>query len=104
MDINPQSKGHVLLIPKEQVGRIEFVPTELLNYLMHKVQEIIIAIKKGVGCDYVQIEMVGKGVPDHFHIHLIPRMEVDEIPESPYKKYSEGEAQNFAHKITSALG
>ena len=74
LDINPQSKGHVLLIPKEQVGRIEYVPNELLQYLILKAKEIILSMKKTIPCDYVQLEIVGKDLPEHFHNHLIPRM------------------------------
>ncbi len=103
LDINPQSKGHVLLIPKEQVGRIEYVPNELLQYLILKAKELIIAMKKTIPCDYVQLEIVGKDLPDHFHIHLIPRMESEHIPESEYKKYEDGEAVSYAQKISSGL-
>lgn len=103
MDINAQSKGHVLLIPKEQVGRIQYVPDELLQYLMVKAKELVISMIEGLGCEYVQIEIVGKGIPEHFHIHLIPRMENDDVPESPYKAYEPGEAELFAEKIKHGL-
>ncbi len=103
MDISPQNKGHLLLIPKQQVGRIQFVPDDLLTHMMLKVKKLIVAMIKGLGCDYVQLEMVGKGVPEHFHIHLIPRMEDDDVPESEYKKYDEGEMSLFAKKIKNGL-
>ena len=103
IDISPQAKGHLLLVPKEKVGRIQFVPNELLTYLILKSKELIISMIDGLKCDYVQIEIVGIGVPDHFHIHLIPRMNDEEIPESPHKQYEEGEKEQIAQKIRTFL-
>ena len=102
MDINPVSKGHLLLIPKEHYEWMQDVPDELLGYLFIKTKELMIAMKKSLGCDYVQVSVVGKDVP-HFHIHLIPRMETEHIPVSEYKKYGDGEMALFAEKIKSAL-
>lgn len=99
LDIAPQSKGHVLLIPKKEYGRIEFVPDDLLSYMILKSKEIIPKIKTGLNCDYVQVEMVGLGVPNHFHIHLIPRMNQDVVPESPHQTYNPGEAEEIVNKI-----
>lgn len=103
LDVHPQSKGHVLLVPKEPCGRIQHVPDELLSRLILTSKALINAMIDGLGCDYVQVEMVGKGVPNHFHIHLIPRMNEDEVPESPYKSYEDTEADEYAQKISSAL-
>ncbi len=103
MDISPQTKGHLLLVPKEKVGRIQFVPDDLLTYLVLKSKELIISMIAGLQCDYVQVEIVGIGVPDHFHIHLIPRMNEEHIPESEHKKYEEGEMAEIAEKIKSSL-
>lgn len=99
MDINPQNKGHLLLIPKEHIGRIQFVHDELLSYLTLKSKDIIISMIKNLNCDYVQLEIVGKGVPEHFHIHLIPRIESEDIPESEYKKYENGEMEEIKNKL-----
>lgn len=103
IDVHPQSKGHTILIPKEQYGRIQYVPDELLQYLIVKAKHITWAMIKSLECDYVQLEIVGIGVPDHFHIHLIPRMNDEEIPESVTKIYNDGEEKDFAEKIIESL-
>ena len=56
-----------------------------------------------IPCDFVQIEIVGIGVPSHFHIHLIPRMEGECIPESDYKTYLDREEKKIAMKISAQL-
>lgn len=103
LDINPVSKGHTLLIPKTGFGRIESVPDEVLSYLIKEVKILVIAMKKGLGCDFVQVDIVGKDIPDHFHIHLIPRKETDNVELFAHTTYEEDEKEFFAEKIKQAL-
>lgn len=72
LDIQPVSLGHTLLIPKEQYKWMQDVPDELLTFMWKRTKNLMIKMKDGLGCDYVQISVVGKDIP-HFHIHLIPR-------------------------------
>ena len=62
----------------------------------------MLAVKNGIGCDYVQVSVVGKDVP-HFHIHLIPRNLKDDIHQFSIKEYKEGEKEEIVKKITQAL-
>lgn len=103
LDINPVSKGHVLLITKEPYRWMVDVPDNLISEIFLKAKRIMQAQKSGLGCDFVQVGVVGKDVP-HFHIHLIPRTLDDTHNElhSRYK-YEDGEAQTYADKIKSAL-
>ena len=102
LDISPVAKGHTLLIPKEPYVWMQDVPDELLGKMFVKAKKIMLAIKNGLGCDYVQISVVGKDVP-HFHIHLIPRYFEDGLPGFPTLKYKENEQEIFSEKINSAL-
>ncbi len=101
--IHPQSKGHLIVVPKIPYGRVHLVPDDVLAKLMIISKKIIIAMMKGLSCDYVQVEMVGLGVPEHFHIHLVPRMESDHIPESPYQEYENSEKESYVSNIKNAL-
>ena len=76
LDINPVSKGHLLLIPKERYVWMQDIPNELLSYLFVQAKTLMKAQIEGLACDYVQVSVVGKDVP-HFHIHLIPRWHRD---------------------------
>ncbi len=65
-------------------------------------KKLMLAIKKALACDYVQLSVIGKDV-QHFHIHLIPRKLEDDLRQFSIKKYKEGEKEAVAKKITRAL-
>lgn len=102
MDINPVSKGHLLLIPKGQYEWMQDVPNELISYMFIKTKELMISIKESLGCDFVQVSVVGKDIP-HFHIHLIPRMLNDDLVGWPTFSYQENEMSEIAEKIKKGL-
>ena len=102
LDINPVAEGHLLLIPKDHYVWIQDVPDELIAYLFIKTKTLIAAMKASLGCDYVQISVVGKDVP-HVHIHLIPRYLSDDLHGWATATYPEGVMQTIATKITHAL-
>jgi histidine triad (HIT) family protein len=101
--LHPQSKGHLIVVPKIPYGRVHLVPDDILAKLIVISKKIIVAMMQGLSCDYVQVEMVGLGVPEHFHIHLVPRMESDHIPESPYQEYENSERELYVNSIKNAL-
>ena len=98
MDINPASKGHILIIPKVQYTWMQDVPNELIAAIFIKAKELMLVLKKALPSDYVQLSVVGNEVP-HFHIHLIPRMHGENI-HGPHIQYAEGEMQAIAQKVT----
>ncbi len=102
MDIAPVANGHLLLIPKEQYIWMQDVPDELLSRMFIKAKKLMIAVKEGLACDYVQISVVGKDVP-HFHIHLIPRFFNDELHGWRTGSYQDNEMEIVAEKIKSRL-
>jgi histidine triad (HIT) family protein len=85
LDINPTTKGHSLLIPKEHYPWIHQTPDQLISKIFIVSKKLIKAMIKGLNCDYVQVMIVGKDV-SHFHIHLIPRRLKDKL--FPVKKDS----------------
>jgi len=81
LDINPTSRGHTLVLPKEHVESFVTCPKELLNHLMDVAQLVAQAQIKELGATGVNIlSNVGKAAGQsvlHFHIHVIPRYEND---------------------------
>ena len=103
LDINPVSEGHTLLVSKEPYVWMQDVPDNLLGQLFTRVKKLMTAMKQGLGCDFVQISVVGKDVP-HFHIHLIPRYMEDKLESWGTKKYtSDEEKLSYVNKIKEAL-
>lgn len=102
LDIDPASKGHVLLIPKERYVWMQDVPDALLGTLYCRAKKLMIALKNTLGSDYIQLSVVGKDVP-HFHIHLIPRMLQDNLHSVEKIKYAPGEAEVIAHAVRREL-
>jgi histidine triad (HIT) family protein len=88
LDINPVNYGHLLVIPKEHYVSIANTPDELVGKLFIRAKELMSAVQKGTGADFVALSIVGVDVP-HFHIHLVPRFRNDGLAGFwPTKKYS----------------
>jgi histidine triad (HIT) family protein len=103
MDIAPVAKGHLLLIPKDtHYTWMQDAPDELISSIFILAKKLMLSIKEGLGCDYVQISVVGKDVP-HFHIHLIPRYFTDELHGWRTGSYTDGEMEQVALKIKNSL-
>lgn len=84
LDIMPLKKGHVLVIPKQQIDYIfDMSPDEYaaLNLFAQKVAK---GIKAAIDCRKVGIAVIGLEVP-HAHIHLIPINSVSDIDFSKEK-------------------
>ncbi len=102
IDIHPAAKGHLLLIPKEHYIWMQDVPDALLSSLFTTAKKLMSSLIGALGCDYVQLSVIGKDVP-HFHIHLIPRYDTDTLVNWQHESYSEGEAGVIAEKIRASL-
>lgn len=102
LDVHPVSDGHLLIITKKHIVWMQEADDETICEIFKLAKKLMIAIKKGVGCDYVQVSVVGKDVP-HFHIHLIPRYLKDSLPMFPTKTYKDRESAEAAKKIIEAL-
>lgn len=98
LDINPVSKGHTLLVPKDEHVWMTDTPDELISYLYTKAKEIMQQMKSNLWCDFVRLYVEGTEVP-HFHIHLIPSWEGDWVVQLSRSEYAEWEADTIAKKI-----
>ena len=78
LDINPNSKGHTLVIPKKEVDKIFDLDDETYTGLMQFSYKVAKALEKTVPCSRVGMSVVGLEVP-HAHVHLIPINRVSDI-------------------------
>ena len=83
MDISPASKGHALILPKEHYANLYELPDELVAKVLVLAKKMTTKLKDIVGCDGYNVlqnngEAAGQTV-FHFHMHLIPRYENDDV-------------------------
>ena len=71
LDINPNAKGHTLVIPKKEVDKLFDLDSETYLSLMQFAQKVAKALEKTIPCNRIGMTVVGLEVP-HAHVHLIP--------------------------------
>ena len=83
LDINPFSKGHTLVIPKEHSSGLLDTSDETLAALVARVKKVASHLKATLPCDGFNIlqnngEAAGQTVM-HIHFHIVPRYGKEEI-------------------------
>lgn len=71
LDINPLTKGHTLVIPKQEVDYLFDLDDRTLADMMVFAKRIAVRIKQQIACKRVAVAVLGMEVP-HAHIHLLP--------------------------------
>ena len=70
LDINPETKGHTLVVPKNEVDKIYELPDEDYQALMATVKKLSKHLEDKLG-QRTLWKVVGTDVP-HAHVHLEP--------------------------------
>lgn len=70
LDINPETKGHTLVVPKNEVDKIYELPDEDYQALMATVKKLSAHMEKVLGTRTLW-KVIGTDVP-HAHVHLLP--------------------------------
>jgi len=102
LDINPNTKGHTLCIPKKEVDKLFDLDDETYNGLMSFSKNIAKAIEQAIPCIRVGMTVVGLEVP-HAHIHLIPINTMEDVQFIKKTQLSTEEFQEPAKTIASFL-
>lgn len=83
MDINPANDGHALVIPKDHAKDVHAVSDDSLSRTVITAKKIAAAVEKTVspgGINLVQCNGPAAGQSVfHFHMHVLPRREGDEL-------------------------
>lgn len=99
LDIMPLAKGHVLVVPKQEVDYIFDLEPSTLAGLHLFAQKVAKAMDKTIKCNRIGVAVIGLEVP-HAHIHLVPLRTMDDINFSrPKLKLSPEELEEIANKI-----
>lgn len=102
LDINPNAKGHTLVVPKKEVNKLFDLEEDLYNALMSYARKVAIAIEKAVPCKRVGMAVIGLEVP-HVHVHLIPLQAMEDIQFNKKIKLESDEFVAIAKAISSNL-
>lgn len=109
LDITQGTKGHTLVIPKKHVKNVYELDEKTASDIFKVVPKIANALKKAfnpIGLNIVQNNDKPLQSVFHFHIHLIPRYENDQMVISTlnnFGKYDEVYFNNLASTIKENL-
>ena len=102
LDVNPNTKGHTLCIPKKEVDKIFDLDHETYVGLMEFSRKVAKALEKGVPCKRIGITVIGLEVP-HAHVHLIPLHSMEDARFIQKTKMTPEEFLKTAEAIKSHL-
>lgn len=102
LDINPNSKGHTLCVPKVEVNKIFDLDEKTYLGLMAFSRTIAIAIEKAIPCERIGMSVIGLEVP-HVHVHLIPLHTMENARFTHKEQLTSDELEAIAKRIASHL-
>ncbi|HEX9600128.1 MAG TPA: HIT family protein [Mariniflexile sp.] len=102
LDVNPNSKGHTLCIPKKEIDKIFDLDEATYTGLMQFSRRVAIAIEKAIPCKRVGVTVIGLEVP-HVHVHLIPLHTMEDARFILKTQLSPEEFQEVASRIKAEL-
>ena len=83
MDINPATRGHLLVIPREHATDLRDIGAEDLNACLAAGQALARTMEEKLGADGVNLlNSCGRTAWQtvfHFHLHVIPRYDTDPL-------------------------
>ena len=83
MDINPWTRGHALVIPRNHSRNLYEVGENDLRNTSNAAQRLALRLRERLGCDGVNVlnacEPAAWQSVFHFHLHVIPRYDDDPL-------------------------
>lgn len=103
LDVFPLVKGHVLIVPKNEVDHFFEMDDEHLSKILLFAKPIAKAIEKVFDCNRCALSVVGLEVP-HAHLHLYPINSIDDTNFTRGKlNLSPQDLKDIQQKILHAL-
>ena len=95
LDINPNAKGHTLVVPKKEENKIFDLSKDEYSALMDFSYRVAKALEKTIACKRIGMSVIGLEVP-HAHIHLIPINKIQDMNfENKRAEYSNKHFRNL---------
>lgn len=99
LDINPNAKGHTLVVPKKEENKIFDLSKDEYSALMDFSYRVAKALEKTIACKRIGMSVIGLEVP-HVHVHLIPINVMADMQFQQKVKMSNDEFVELAKKIS----
>ncbi len=82
LNLYPYNSGHLMVAPFQHSGDLAGLPTEMMAAIWSLVQQSVVALSAEYRPDGYNLGMnlgrvAGAGVPDHVHLHVVPRWNGD---------------------------
>ena len=100
LDINPNSLGHTLCVPKIEVDNFLDLEKKSYDKLMSFSRNVALAIKQIVPCKRIGMSLIGLEVP-HVHVHLIPIFNMEDMQFIKKIKLNHNQFDSLAKEINS---
>ncbi len=74
----PYNNGHVMVVPRAHVSRLEDLPADAFSDLQAELRRAVAVIRKVYAPEGMNVGMnlgkvAGAGIADHLHWHIVPR-------------------------------
>ncbi len=102
LDINPNSEGHTLCVPKKEVDKITDLSQADYESLMRFSRKVALAVEDSVDCLRVGLTVIGLEVP-HVHVHIIPLNEMADATFQRKAALSPDQFEAVASRIRSKI-
>jgi histidine triad (HIT) family protein len=102
LDINPNTAGHTLCIPKKETDRLMDLEAQAYSDLMNFSRKVALALRQVVPCKRIGISVIGLEVP-HVHVHLIPLNEMSDATFQKKVTMSPEAFESLAQKIQAVF-
>tara|TARA_R110002074_G_scaffold301964_1_gene473297 strand:- start:367 stop:756 length:390 start_codon:yes stop_codon:yes gene_type:complete len=99
LDINPNTKGHTLVVPKKEENKIFDLSKEAYSNLMDFSYRVAKALEKAVPCKRIGMSVIGLEVP-HVHVHLVPTNVMSDMQFTHKVNLSNEEFVDLAKRIS----
>jgi ATP adenylyltransferase len=82
LNIYPYTNGHLMVLPNRAVRDLEDLDAEEHAELWSTVRDATVALRRAFRCEGINVganlgRAAGAGVPDHLHVHVLPRWSGD---------------------------
>tara|TARA_B100000989_G_scaffold297225_1_gene282399 strand:+ start:949 stop:1350 length:402 start_codon:yes stop_codon:yes gene_type:complete len=102
LDINPNTKGHVLCVPKLPIDKLFDLPETSYQELMNFSRKVALGLRQVVPCKRIALSVIGLEVP-HAHVHLIPIEKIQDATFQSKMVININEMENLATLISKAV-